>query len=89
MKRVKAFFAWEGQTWLVQAAREDVSEGERAYALRQADMRARMRMHCIEVWKDVEMWSAAGTVPVSKRGRPKRPKPVDRPLYTAPVDVVQ
>ncbi len=89
MKCVKAFFVWEGQTWLLWAAQEDVSEGERAYALCQVHMRAHMRSRCIEVWKDVEMWSAAGTVPVSKCSSPKRPKPVDRPLYTAPVDVVQ
>ncbi len=89
MKCVKAFFAWEGRTWLLRAARQDVSEGERAYALRQADIRARMRLHCIEVWKDVETWSAAGTVPMSKRGHPKRPKPVDRPVYVPPEVVVQ
>ncbi len=68
MKHVKTLFVWEGRMWLLWAAREDVSEGECAYALHQADIHACMRSRCIEVWKDVEMWSAAGTVPRSKRG---------------------
>ncbi|KAK0458719.1 uncharacterized protein EV420DRAFT_1642445 [Desarmillaria tabescens] len=89
MKRVKAFFAWEGQKWLLRAAREDISEGECAYALCQADIRARMRQHCIEVWKDVPLWLASGTVPKSNRGRPKRLKPVDRPVDIANVDLAQ
>ncbi|SJL11239.1 uncharacterized protein ARMOST_14642 [Armillaria ostoyae] len=74
MKRVKAFFAYEGRTWLVCAAREDISEGEHAYALRQADIRACMRQHCIDLWVNVPTWSAAGAVPLSKRGRPRKPK---------------
>ncbi|KAK0430440.1 hypothetical protein EV421DRAFT_1893559 [Armillaria borealis] len=74
MKRVKAFFAWEGRTWLACAAREDISDGERAYALRQADIRCRMWLHCITLWENMPTWLATGVVPLSKRGRPRKPK---------------
>ncbi|KAK0440544.1 hypothetical protein EV421DRAFT_1737210 [Armillaria borealis] len=49
MKRVKAFFAWEGRTWLARA-------------------------HCIDLWVNVPIWLSTGVVPVSKRGRPRKPK---------------
>ncbi|KAK0457575.1 uncharacterized protein EV420DRAFT_1643914 [Desarmillaria tabescens] len=75
MKHVKAFFAWEARTWLERDTREDISEGECAYALRQADMRVRMREHCIERWKNVPTWLETGIVPKSNRGRRTRPRP--------------
>ncbi len=77
MKRVKAFFAYEAITWMSRAGRGDISVGEAAYALRQADMRMRMRQHCIEMWALVPSWIAMGTVPKSNRGRPHRPRPGD------------
>ncbi|PBK67752.1 hypothetical protein ARMSODRAFT_888498, partial [Armillaria solidipes] len=77
MKHVKAFFAWEGRTWLDRAAREDISEGERGYALRQADIRCRMRDHCIRRWKDVPTWLETGIVPRSNRGHRKHPRPTE------------
>ncbi|PBK62569.1 hypothetical protein ARMSODRAFT_1024770 [Armillaria solidipes] len=77
MKRVKAFFAWEARTWLERAAREDVLEGERGYALRQADMHCHMRDHCSRCWKDVPTWLETGLVPKSNHGRRKRLRPTD------------
>lgn len=77
MKCVKAFFAWEGRTWLEWAAREDISEGEHGYALRQADIRCRMQDHCIRRWMDVPMWLETGIVPKSNRGHRKCPRPTE------------
>ncbi len=72
MKRVKAFFTWEGRTWLARAARDDISDGEHAYALHQADIRCRMQLNCIKLWENVPMWLASGVVPLSKRGHPRK-----------------
>lgn len=66
MKQVKAFFTWEGRTWLAHAMQEDISEGECAYALCQTDIRCRMRLHCINLWENVPMWLATGVAPLSK-----------------------
>ncbi|SJL17200.1 uncharacterized protein ARMOST_20746 [Armillaria ostoyae] len=72
MERTLLFFSAKQEQWMQRAARTDISAGERAYALRQADIRLRMKKHAELLWAPVAMWNATGDVPKLVRGR--RPK---------------
>ncbi|KAF9555789.1 hypothetical protein CPC08DRAFT_779954 [Agrocybe pediades] len=61
MRRVKAYFSWEEQTWLSKAdevkgslidagCMEPTSEGKYAYAIRQSEIRKSMRLRCEDLW---------------------------------------
>jgi len=56
MRRVCAFFPWQENKWTSLAAKYESSnlEGKIAYALRQADLRKRMKLHCEEKWRELE-----------------------------------
>lgn len=58
MRRILAFHEWEISWWKGQIGQitngmEIEQEGLIAYALRQANIRQKMRTACIEAWKDV------------------------------------
>jgi hypothetical protein len=66
MRRVKEFFSWEERQWVERASRvapwadTALAEGQRAYAFRQAAIRAQLRTHCEAAWKDVPSEMAKG-----------------------------
>ena len=64
MRRTKEYFAWHARWWERHAApcdqRPDFMEGVRAYALRQASIRRRMRDWCANAWRYVSAWVCLG-----------------------------
>lgn len=52
MRRVKASFRWEVNMWnhRAEVSRHNGSDGQTAYALRQANIRQDMLQHCEHVW---------------------------------------
>ncbi len=63
------FFAAKQEQWEQCASWIDIEPGERAYALRQADIRRRIRNHAEQMWSPVTRWNATGEVPKVVRGR--------------------
>lgn len=68
MRRVLAYLSWYEDLWNRRAAAaqscEDLtlSEGQRAYALRQAEIRSSIHKHFSQLWRDVPSWISTGKV---------------------------
>jgi hypothetical protein len=58
MRRIKEFFAFQICQWHEIAS--DGSEGQRAYAFRQATIQESILQQCNTVWKDIPQFMALG-----------------------------
>ncbi len=65
MRRTQEYFSWHADSWEKHARSpssdlDDVTEGMRAYAHRQASIRRKMRDYCRTAWRYVGAWVCLG-----------------------------